>query len=92
MVTREEVVDEFTKLNGPVQQDILNRIMGNRQEYLMSKTLVDFPQFFFACNMAVFNGVPEEDLKEFKEIDDSQEFITNAVWYMIQFANTQGKR
>lgn len=85
MISREEAREALKTLHPSNQQGIVNNFMRTRQEYLVSNTCVLFPQFFYACNMPVFEGIEKEDLDEFININDANIFVDNAVYHMVQF-------
>lgn len=91
MVTREEARTQLQMIHPIHQMNIANTLRQARHEYLLSTTQVEFPQFFYACNMEVFNDLTEEELKEFASITDPDVFVDCVIYYMTLYIKKRNK-
>ncbi len=87
----DEVEKDFKSLHPQIQHRIKSALMMTRHEYVNGKSHVSFPQFFYACNTAIFKGVKKEDIKLFVEIDEVQRFLASAMDYLMDYIKKRNK-
>ena len=88
-ITREESSRLFNMLVDNDKKIVINNLISIRNDYLKSGAKLDLPYFFWSLNNSLFDGVNEKEIKEFLDINNSNDFGIQCIYYLSRYIITK---
>ena len=85
-VTKELAETTFNSLTDREKNIVIGILHKTRSDYIASGFKIDVPYYFLSLNNYIFTGI---DYTEFLEIEDSEEFSKQAIYYISRYLINQ---